>query len=78
MENKDVNKMQIYSYGIVYCSVCVQKDVPPAQIEKDVNAEHPTGIHSSWKIAKENFRSGEANPHQCEHEEDRLHYLLVC
>lgn len=70
--------IDIYSKGIVVCSVCVFSNLDRGKIEQLVNLENPTGIASHWTISKENFRTGEKNPHPCESHQDRLHYLLNC
>lgn len=73
-------KIDIYSIGIVTCSVCVPKDATVEQIEKQVNKELPTGINSAWKVSKDTtFKEKErTNPCQCDQDENRLHYLLNC
>jgi hypothetical protein len=59
--------------------VCVPKGSTKEQIEEAVNALHPTGIKSRWKISKdEKFDTGDPHPKQCEHSADRMHYLMVC
>jgi len=67
----------IYSVGLVFCSVCTDlKDT--AEIERRVNNRNPSGTHSGWKIAKEDFRTGESNPCRCNKDKGRWHYLLSC
>ncbi|MES2409674.1 MAG: hypothetical protein V4509_05250 [Patescibacteria group bacterium] len=73
-----MKKIDIYAKGIVACSICSPKEKSIEDIEVEVNAELPTGISSQWKIANENFMTGEKNPHECENDKDRLHYLLKC
>ncbi len=70
--------IQIYSLGIVACSVCVPKDMPKEEIEKEVNLQSPTGIRSKWKIAKESFKEGQKNGKPCDDDPNRKHYLLNC
>lgn len=69
--------MMIYAEGFAYLSVCT--DAPDAAtVERLANTKHPTGLSSEWKIAGESFRTGEPNPHACEHEPARRHWLLSC
>ncbi len=69
----------IYSSGVVCASVCAPKEMPVTEIEEDVNLQLPTGIDSKWKISKDaTFKTGEKNPHECEKDEKKLHYLLNC
>lgn len=49
-------KVNIYSKGIVHCSVCAPKDLQIKDIEDEVNLSNPTGIQNSWKVDKENFK----------------------
>lgn len=72
------DKVYIYSTGLVYCSVCALKTVATDEIEKIVERGNPTGIESKWKIAKESFADGVANPSPCLDDDKRMHYLLVC
>lgn len=71
-------KTIIYSKGLVACSVCAPKELPKTYIEEDVNSQLPTGIDSKWTISKEDFQTGEKNPHECEKDPKKLHYLLNC
>ena len=75
MKIKEIN---IYGKGLIACSVCVIKGTNKKEIEKVVNDENPTGIDSKWKIHKGNFVEGEKNPHDCEKDKNREHYLLTC
>lgn len=79
MEEKKVSEgITIYASGIVACSVCVPHDMPREEIERLVNMESPTGISSRWAIAEDSFADGAENPHECELDTSRLHYLLHC
>lgn len=75
-----MEKLIVYSVGIVAMSVCVDKKLTRKEIEHLANAEQPTGISSKWKISKDKtFASGESNPCQCDqHPNARKHYLLNC
>jgi hypothetical protein len=76
-EERDVIVMGV---GICAMSVCAKKDVATETIERQANAEHPTGISSRWEISDdETFATGQPNPCPCEAEPDaRVHYLLNC
>jgi hypothetical protein len=68
-------KADIYSIGIVHCSVCVPEDATPEDVTYFVNATPP----HSWEISKEPFFAGGApNPCPCNSGPGRLHYLMVC
>lgn len=72
-----MKEVEIYAAGLFYLSLCASSDIEVNQIELQANLEYPTGV-SPWSIADENFRDGSKNPHQCEKDESRLHYLLSC
>jgi hypothetical protein len=68
-----------YRSGWVCCSVCVPKDWPIEEIERQVNAESPTGLDHGWKVSDDpTFSSGQPNPCPCENDQSRLHYLMNC
>jgi hypothetical protein len=68
-----------YSVGLVSASACVLKGLSRDEIEGAMNEANDTGIDSSWRISKdEAFKDGSANPHQCEKDENREHYLFNC
>ena len=68
----------IYANGCVYCSVCADKKLSVKEITEYVNSANFTGIDSKWKLAKENFEGGDKNPHTCEKDGNKKHYLFVC
>jgi len=70
--------IEIYRMGIVHCSVCVPKEMTREEIVAAVNNKAPTGISNGWLIHEDKFRTGEENPHTCEVNSSRLHYLMVC
>lgn len=77
--NLNLEDCNIYSNGLVYCSVCVPKDWTHKQIERAVNALNSTGIESEWKISSDpTFYTGGPNPKQCEQDSERIHYLMEC
>lgn len=71
----DVN---VYAGGVVCCSVCVPREMPREQVETEVSEENPTGLDHGWKISDEPFSDEQPNPHPCERDAERLHYLMVC
>jgi hypothetical protein len=70
--------VQVYSWGLCFASACADAADTAADVEAAVNASHPTGIKSQWKVADEAFKTGEANPHPCEQADGKQHWLLVC
>lgn len=75
-----MEKVIIYSQGLISMSVCAEKDLTVEEITEEVNAQNPTGISSDWAYAEgENFNSGETNPCLCnQHPDKRKHYLFHC
>ena len=71
--------VMVYSSGLCCCSVCVPSEMPVEEIERQTNVKYPTGIAGQWKVSTDKtFRDGAANPHPCEADHTRLHYLLDC
>ena len=71
--------IDIYSSGLLYCSVCADKNQSIDDITTELNDINPTGISSKWKLSEDKtFASGESNPCQCEHDSNRMHYLFIC
>lgn len=70
-------ELEIYAVGFVYCSICTNIK-SKRRIEEIVNRINPTGISSTWKISKENFRTGQPNPCPCEQKKGFKHFLLEC
>jgi hypothetical protein len=59
-------------------TMCVPKEMPPAEIEQKIDAESLTGTGPWWKVSGDTtFQSGEAHPCPCNHQPARLHYLLL-
>jgi hypothetical protein len=48
-------------------TVCVPKEMPPAEIEEKINAENLTGVGPWWKASPEKTCP-------CNHQPERLHY----
>ncbi len=70
--------LNIYSVGIVHCSVCVPADWSKEAVENAVNNRMPSGV-SPWKISDEDFYTGEKNGYQCECDgKPTRHWLLMC
>lgn len=79
LNNKPKEELEVYSNGIVHCSVCTnirQRD----RIENLVNIMNPTGTSNRWTISNEpTFSGGEPNPCPCENKpKTHKHYLMVC
>lgn len=72
-------RVLVYSEGILRCSVCVADDATSQEIELAVSDLNPTGLAHGWQISKEAvFATGESNPHPCEKEPGRTHWLMEC
>ena len=73
-----MKKIEIYSVGIVCASVCAETGTPIKEITSELNASHPTGIRSKWKLSENNFQDGKSNPCECNEYKNRKHYLFNC
>ena len=72
-------RVEVYSVGLVCASACAPTDVSREEIEREVNAQHPTGVSSRWRISEETtFATGEPMPSPCNHGAERQHWLLSC
>jgi hypothetical protein len=59
-------------------TVCVPKEMPPAEIEQKLNAANLTGAGPWWKVsADKTYQRGEPHPSPCKDDRERLHYLLL-
>ena len=67
--------MTVYAHGLVYSSVCATTE---EEASSELNLQWPTGLDHSWSVANEPFRTGEANPHQCEQDPSKKHWLFTC
>lgn len=66
----------IYKVGLCASSVCVDRGLSRAEIERAVNEQEPTGI-GPWTISDApTFANGPTNPCVCELDPGRLHYLM--
>lgn len=71
--------IEIYSRGMVHCSVCVPDDATNEQIEEATNAINPTGLDHGWRVDEaKTFASGLPNPNPCEARDGHKHVLMVC
>jgi hypothetical protein len=78
-QHLDDGEVVVYRSGLTHCSVCCPSSMPVNKVVASVNLLNPTGIDSlPWKIAKEDFASGETNPTHCERSVGRVHRLTVC
>lgn len=75
---KKIIKIDIYSKGLIHCSICAPKKTTKKDIEYAVNFMNPTGVDSQWHVSRSNFISGELNPSPCERDKGRVHYLMLC
>jgi hypothetical protein len=68
-----------YSIGFIHASVCTTI-TDDAAVEQRMNATHPTGIASPWRISKEpTFRDGvHHNGGPCNQDPRRRHLLMEC
>jgi hypothetical protein len=61
-----------------YATVCVPKEMLPAEIEQKLTAESLRKTGPGWKTSTDKtFENGESHPCVCNHHPDRLHYLLL-
>lgn len=69
---------EAYSIGLICASVCTSLSNEEATAR--LNAEHPTGVQSPWRISEDKaFRNGEPNPCPCEHHpKTHRHILFNC
>jgi hypothetical protein len=73
----DQSRVVVYSVGPCYASACVERGTSREVVEAEVNRDQPTGV-GPWRIAQESFADGAPNPHGCETDPGREHYLLQC
>ena len=67
--------------GLVHLRVCAPTKLSKETVEKEANAQQPTGISSRWTTKDEADGLPEgatSNPWPCNDDPDRLHYLMVC
>lgn len=76
MSKATEDRLFVIATGLCYQSVCV----PEAwDHERILNNVMPSGTRHGWQISKDHhFHTGETNPCECEQEDGRMHYLLVC
>ena len=74
-----MSEAEVYSAGILHCSVCVPKGWTTEQIEDFVNMDNPILGTCIWEISEDKeFITGEPNPCQCKDNNGKSHYLMVC
>lgn len=74
----NLKPINIYSSGLVYCSVCAPAEMTADELTQAVNLKNPTGLEHGWQIASEPFKDCSENPHTCEQDSSRKHWLLSC
>ena len=43
--------VQVYSSGLLFCSVCAPKEMTPKQVAENVNLYNPSGTTNGWEIS---------------------------
>jgi hypothetical protein len=75
----NIPDFEIYTWGLVFMSLCAISDMPVDAIEKRANFEQPTGLTHGWSLHDAPFKDGSPNPRPCDrHPETHRHYLLSC
>lgn len=73
--------VEIYSMGMLCCSVCAPADMGREEVERRVNEQSPSGTSNGWRISEDKFFSdGETENGgvvNCSRGETR-HWLLDC
>ena len=78
-ERWTTNDIEIYGWGLIYCSACVPSGMTPQEAEQLVNRKMPSGTSAGWNFHGESFSSGQSNPSPCElNKEARQHVLFSC
>jgi len=73
-----LEKVDIYYFAFIRCSVCVPREMPVEAIPKLVNMQKPNEDGMPWKLdLKVTFVAGEPNPSPCHLDPSKLHYCLV-
>jgi hypothetical protein len=69
--------VNVYSNGIVHCSVCAPKDMEREEVERLTNLANLSGTTHGWRVSDDlTFASGEPNPHDAG--DCGRHWLMVC
>ncbi len=74
-EEKEVH-FEVYSNGIVHCSVCT--DLPVEKVAAYANVHSPSGTRHGWEVIEKRFHTGQTNPCPCDSTEGYIHVLLTC
>ena len=77
-ETANRSPVHVYAFGLCYASVCAPARLTIDEVVAGADAEHPTGLDHGWSLASEPFKDGSPNPHVCEEDPSRRHYLLSC
>lgn len=70
--------VEVYSSGLLCCSVCAPEGMSPEDVLKRVNEIHPCGTENGWTISEDKtFKGGEENGgiFEC-HRGTTRHWLL--
>lgn len=76
----DDGVVQIVAIGLLYLSVCRNKDLPDDELVRRVNDMFPCGTTAGWCLPSAEFiaRHPSSAPVGCEDDESREHVILVC
>lgn len=73
--------VEVYSSGLVSCSVCAPPNMAPEDVAQRVNELHPAGTDNGWSISDDkHFADGKTENGglvSCHRGETR-HWLLHC
>lgn len=73
------DQVEIYTWGLVHCSVCAPVDMDHEDIELRVNGLLPTGLDHGWYVSDdEKFAGGQLNGVECDMDTGRQHWLMSC
>ena len=73
-------KAVAYAVWLSTAMCCFPRRMRRAEVERQINAAHPTGISSRWRFsADKTFASGQPNPGPCNDKpETHVHRLMEC
>ena len=73
--------VEIYSMGMLCCSVCAPAEMPREEVEKSVNEQSPAGTEHGWRISEDKTFSDGTTENggivDC-HRGHTRHWLLDC
>lgn len=68
-----------YAIGPIFASACVRTTITDEEATELMNAAHPTGISSHWRISDEDFANGPKNGCPCpDYPRTHRHLLFNC